>query len=96
MFGDHYPYGLSTDTINSVLDYDTSEDYEAERVPFVIYNTELESESFKEYTSYINILPTILNLFDVNYDPRLYVGNDLLSNKEEYELAVKLYEKQDK
>ena len=86
MFGDHYPYGLSTDTINSVLDYDTNIDYEAERVPFVIYNTELESKSFKEYTSYINILPTVLNLFDINYDPRLYVGNDLLSK--EYESLV--------
>ena len=86
MFGDHYPYGLSTDTINSVLDYDTNIDYEAERVPFVIYNTELESKTFKEYTSYINILPTVLNLFDINYDPRLYVGNDLLSK--EYESLV--------
>jgi len=86
MFGDHYPYGLSTDTINSVLDYDTNEDYEAERVPFVIYNTELESKSFRKYTSYINILPTLLNLFDVDYDPRLYVGNDLLSK--EYESLV--------
>jgi len=86
MFGDHYPYGLSTDTINSVLQYDTNVDYEAERVPFVIYNTELESKSFNEYTSYINILPTLLNLFDISYDPRLYVGNDLLSK--EYESLV--------
>jgi len=83
MFGDHYPYGLSTDTINSVLDYDTNVDYESERVPFVIYNPELEAKTFKEYTSYINILPTLLNLFDVDFDPRLYVGNDLLSKQYE-------------
>jgi len=81
MFGDHYPYGLSTSTINSVLDYDTSVDYEAERVPFVIYNSEMESKVFKEYTSYINILPTVANLFGLEYDPRLYVGTDLLSDE---------------
>ena len=86
MYGDHYPYGLSTSVINSVLDYDTSVDYEAERVPFVIYNSELESKTFKEYTSYVNILPTIANLFDLDYDPRLYMGSDLLS--EDYESLV--------
>ena len=86
MFGDHYPYGLSTDTINSVLDYDTGVDFEAERVPFVIYNSELESKTFNEYTSYINILPTLANLFDLSYDPRLYMGSDILS--EDYESLV--------
>lgn len=86
MYGDHYPYGLSTSTINSVLDYDTSVDYEAERVPFVIYNSEIKSQTFDEYTSYINILPTIANLFDLDYDPRLYMGTDLLS--EDYESLV--------
>ncbi|MBQ3021357.1 MAG: LTA synthase family protein [Bacilli bacterium] len=86
MFGDHYPYGLSTETINTVLDYDTEKDYEAERVPFVIYNSEIESKTFHEYTSYINILPTIANLFNLNYDPRLYMGTDLLS--EDYESLV--------
>ena len=86
MFGDHYPYGLSTETINSVLDYDTNVDYESERVPFVIYNKDLESKTFEEYTSYINILPTIANLFDLSYDPRLYMGTDLLSD--DYESLV--------
>lgn len=80
LFGDHYPYGLSDKMINSVLDYDVSEDNDRERVPFVIYNTSLESKVFEEYTSYINIVPTIANLFDLKYDPRLYVGNDILSD----------------
>ncbi len=79
LFGDHYPYGLSTNTINSVLDYDTGVNYESERVPFVIYNSKMEPKVFKEYTSYVNILPTVANLFGLNYDPRLYMGTDLLS-----------------
>lgn len=86
MYGDHYPYGLSTDTINTVLDYDTNVDYENERVPFVIYNNGIESKEFESYTSYINILPTIANLFDLDYDPRLYMGSDLLSK--DYESMV--------
>lgn len=86
MYGDHYPYGLSTDTINTVLDYDTNVDYENERVPFVIYNTDIDSKEFESYTSYINILPTVANLFDLDYDPRLYIGSDLLSK--DYESMV--------
>ncbi len=86
LFGDHYPYGIKTSNLNQVLNYDTSEYYNAERVPFVIYNSEQEPKVFSEYTSYINILPTIANLFNLDYDPRLYLGTDLLSN--DYESRV--------
>lgn len=79
MYGDHYPYGLSKKNINKVLDYDL-DDYEAERTPFVIYNPSLEAKKHKEYTSYMNIVPTMANLFNLDYDPRLYMGIDLLSD----------------
>lgn len=78
MFGDHYPYGLSNETINNVLTYDL-DNYEVERTPFVIYNSELEAKSYDMYTSYVNITPTLANLFDLNYDPRLYMGSDIFS-----------------
>ncbi len=85
LYGDHYPYGLSNKTINRVLDY-SLEDYEAERVPFVIYNSEVTPHTFTEYTSYVNIVPTIANLCDLDYDPRFYNGTDILSD--EYESMV--------
>ncbi len=83
MYGDHYPYGISTDHLNEVLPYDTAEDNNAERVPFLIYNSELEGKVFEQYTTYINILPTISNLMGLDYDPRLMLGNDLLSSSYE-------------
>ncbi len=79
LFGDHYPYGLKNKTLNYVLDYDLS-DYEVERTPFVIYNSKMEAKVFDEYTSFINFTPTIANLFNLNYDPRLYMGTDLMSD----------------
>lgn len=79
LYGDHYPYGLSQNTISKVISSDLS-DYEIERVPFVIYNSKLPANSYNEYTSYINIVPTLANLCNLDYDPRLYVGQDLLSN----------------
>lgn len=81
LYGDHYPYGIKTSNLNKVLDYDTSEDLNAEQVPFVIYNAgTTDGTVFKEYTSYMNILPTLANLFNLDYDPRLYLGYDLFSS----------------
>ncbi len=79
LFGDHYPYGLKDTTINQVLDYDL-DDYEREKTPLVIYNSEIEHEEIDKYTSYVNLTPTIANLFNLEYDPRLYMGYDVFSD----------------
>ena len=85
MLADHYPYGLSKSYIKEMISHDLS-DYEIEKTPFVIYNAEMESKTFTEYNSYINLVPTIANLMNLDYDPRLYMGSDLLS--EDYESLV--------
>ena len=79
-YGDHYPYGISKDNLNKVLSYNTKNDMNAEQVPFFIYNPSIEGETKKEYTSYVNVLPTMANLFGLDYDPRYYVGQDLFSD----------------
>ncbi len=83
LYGDHYPYGISKEHLNEVLEYDTEEDMNAEQVPFVIYNSTIEAKKFDQYTFYLNILPTLANLFDLDYDPRYYLGTDLFSNDAE-------------
>ena len=80
LYGDHYPYGLSTTVLQTALPYSIQEKYEAERVPFVIWSNDIEATTFTEYSSYVNITPTIANLFNLDYDSRYYVGNDLFSN----------------
>ncbi len=80
LYGDHYPYGLSQEEVSSIVDYDVYDFYEIERTPFVIYNSNLTPQIFSEKTSYINILPTLANLFHLEYDSRFYFGSDLLSD----------------
>ncbi len=80
LYGDHYPYGLNNKVLNSYFDYDVTKQYEVDRIPFIIYNPEIQAQQFDEYTSYLNITPTVANLFDLDYDPRLYAGYDLLSS----------------
>ena len=80
LYGDHYPYGLSNNILKEALPYVGSEKYENERVPFVIWSNDLEPRTFEQYTSYVNVVPTIANLFNLNYDSRYYTGSDLFSN----------------
>ncbi len=79
LYSDHYPYGLTTSTINGYFDYDVTKEMNIDRTPFIIYNSTVTPQLYKEYTSYMNITPTVANLFDLDYDPRLYAGDDLLS-----------------
>ena len=80
LYADHYPYGLSNSTINSYFDYNVNERLEIDRTPFIIYNSKITPAKYDEYTSYMNIVPTVANLFGLDYDPRLYVGSDILSS----------------
>ena len=79
LYGDHYPYALTDDEVDSFMPYDVSKGFEIEKTPFLIYNPELEKETFETNNSYINLTPTLANLFDLDYDPRLYLGEDLFS-----------------
>lgn len=83
LFGDHYPYSMDTEKINAALDYDLSVDNNADRIPLIIYNSEISAQEIDAYTSYIDILPTVANLFNLNYDSRLYMGTDALSQEHE-------------
>ena len=80
LYGDHYPYALSDEEVDSFLPYDVSKGFEIEKTPFLIYNSSIEPQIFETNTSYINLTPTVANLFNLDYDPRLYLGEDLFSD----------------
>ena len=80
LFADHYPYGLAKSNIETVLKYSVSKDSLADKTPLVIYNPNIEAKEFTQYNTYMNLTPTIANLFNLDYDPRLYFGHDALSD----------------
>ena len=79
LFSDHYPYGLSNKELTPALNYDVKVNNETDRTPMIIYNSTIKSEIVEKYTTIIDLLPTLLNMFNLNYDPRLYLGNDIFS-----------------
>ena len=79
--GDHYPYGLEMENINELSDYERDKVFEKVHMPLIIYNSELELTEINKYCSQIDLLPTILNLFGIEYDSRLLLGKDIMSNE---------------
>lgn len=78
VFTDHYLYTLSDKTI---LDkYKNTSNNLINHTPFFIYTNNKDKKTIKTVTSQLNILPTILNLFGIDYNPNYYIGEDALNN----------------
>ena len=78
---DHYPYGLTEDEYNELAGQEMDLSFEKYRNSFICYAPGLsENIVVDEYCSTADILPTLLNLFGVDYDSRLLAGTDVLSN----------------
>ncbi len=84
LFGDHYPYGLSSKDYQSLADFDVSVNQEVDRTPFIIYNSETAGEKITKVTTPLDYTPTLLNLFGIEFDPRYYLGHDIFSDYTDY------------
>ena len=81
LYADHRPYWLNESLVKEITSQyvDRSMTYGYHKTPFIIYNSELEGQKFDMLCSTLDNLPTIANMFNLNYDPRLYVGVDIYS-----------------
>ena len=76
VFTDHYLYTLSDQTI---LDkYKETDNNLINHTPFFIWSNNIEKTKITEVTSQLNILPTLINLFGLEYHPNYYIGTDAL------------------
>jgi phosphoglycerol transferase MdoB-like AlkP superfamily enzyme len=80
--GDHYPYTLTLDDINDVSSYERDDVIEVNHSNLIIWNNKEENVVIDKVASQIDVLPTILNLFGIEYDSRLLLGNDIFSDAE--------------
>ncbi|MGM9848672.1 MAG: LTA synthase family protein [Bacilli bacterium] len=78
VFTDHYLYTLDDMTI---LDkYKKTDNNLINHTPFFIWSSNIKMKEIKEVTSQLSILPTVLNLFGIDYNSNYYIGTDALSN----------------
>lgn len=82
--GDHYPYGLddvSLTELNGGEPVDMR--FDVYRSTMILWCGDMEETiTISEPCSSLDILPTLSNLFGVEYDSRLLMGRDILSDAE--------------
>ena len=94
LIGDHYPYGLGSgeawgndhDYIDDLLKADHHDVWNRDKNNLILWSGCLENE-YKDMaveistpTYSLDILPTLSNLFGLEFDSRLMVGRDVFSN----------------
>jgi len=82
IFGDHHPYNLDFKYLANRSFKDRYQDLNEDLMPFIIYNRNIEPLTISKTASTFDILPTLANLFDLDYDPRYYVGSDIFSDED--------------
>lgn len=85
LYGDHFP--LKTEK-QVFLDYgdpykNRSQGFNMNILPMIIYNSEVKGSQISKVSSTFDLVPTIANLFDLDYDPRFYFGVDIFDTTQE-------------
>lgn len=77
---DHYPYGLPKENIDELAGHEVESNFELYKSTFIIWKKGLETVQVERPCSSLDINPTLSNLFGLEYDSRLLMGTDVLSN----------------
>lgn len=84
LVGDHHPYylteSMSMEDYNKLSTYERDEHIELYHSNFILYNSAMDTVYIDKVGSQLDVIPTIYNLFGMEYDSRLLLGTDLLSN----------------
>ncbi len=93
LFADHYPLKTAKDDIinNTQQDVDRGTDLNIFKSPFIIYNNGQVIETISTLGSTVDITPTLANLFGLDYDPRIYFGQDIFDNTSRHFVAFPSY-----
>lgn len=77
---DHYPYGLELSEISELAGHDVEENFELYKSVFILWSKGMEPETIDKPCSSLDIIPTLSNLLGLEYDSRLLMGRDIMSD----------------
>ena len=80
LLADHYPYELDLASINSLSTYEREETVTVNHNNLIIWNSKLEDLHVEKPCMSSDVIPTVFNLFGVDYDSRLFTGRDIFSD----------------
>ena len=77
---DHYPYGLTLEEMGELAGHEIDPQFELYRNACIIYKVGMTPEVIDRPCSSLDLLPTLSNLFGLDFDSRLYMGQDIFSD----------------
>ena len=77
---DHYPYGLDRKYINELAGHEVEGNFELYKSTLILYKKGMEPVIIDKPCASLDIIPTLSNLFGLEYDSRLLMGTDILSD----------------
>jgi len=79
--GDHYPYGLTDEEYSELWGHPVDPVFEIYENTLILWNSQMKQPvRVDKYCSSLDIMPTLANLFGLEYDSRLLAGRDILSD----------------
>lgn len=78
--GDHYPYYLSDNNMTSLAGKTLEQNFEKYKSSCIMYCPGIDTIKVDTPVCNVDILPTILNLWGMDYDSRLLPGTDIFSS----------------
>lgn len=78
---DHYPYGLTDEEYSELFGHPVDPVFEIYENSLILWSADLEEPvHVDKYCSSLDVMPTLANLFGLEYDSRLMAGRDILSS----------------
>ena len=77
---DHYPYGLTDDKFDELAGKTVDHNFEVYKGIFLLYCQGQEPVTVDKLSCSMDIIPTLSNLFGLEYDSRLLMGYDIFSD----------------
>ena len=79
---DHYPYGLTDEEYSELFGHPVDPVFEIYKNSLILWSADLEEPvHVDKYCSSLDVMPTLANLFGLEYDSRLMAGRDILSDE---------------
>lgn len=79
---DHYPYGLTDEEYSELLGHEVDPVFEIFQNTLILWSADVGFPVYVDkYCSSLDIMPTLANLFGLEYDSRLIMGQDILSSQ---------------
>ncbi len=78
--GDHYPYYLSDSARNKIAGETVDTTFDIYKSTCTMWTAGIDTIHVSDCCCNVDILPTVLNLFGIEYDSRLIAGTDIFSD----------------